>query len=340
VTTHPRLVLLIACLATVAAVMESGAPRVDAGVEAARSAPIAVPALEQGAWSREASPSPQLVPAPAATAPAAGPSATPFRMPPIASPVAVTGHVSAGLVADPTLAPVDPIRPAEPATVRKTWTLDLYDARAPRWQEPDSTACTAAATVSMLNTIAYNGWDPDLIWQPNVSFSKQEQVLAFERSHMTMRKTSPGSDAHGWRNALNYYGWGSIDAGVYRDAAYPTMVDAEKALVSALARYRKPVGVLAQWGAHAQFATGYRVVGDDPRTGSMNFTVLAVYLTDPWHTAHYRDTYVTVTRWQYGFSWLRFAPYEQKDSPYRDPIDGHVGISEWLGRWVLVEPTR
>ncbi len=31
-------------------------------------------------------------------------------------------------------------------------------------------------------------------------------ILAFERSHDTLRSTSAGSDAHGWRNALNYYG--------------------------------------------------------------------------------------------------------------------------------------
>jgi hypothetical protein len=226
------------------------------------------------------------------------------------------------------------------STAQGVWTFDIYDPRAPRWQEPDATACTAASTVSMLNTIAYNGWDADLIWQPTLSYWTQKAILAFERSHMTMVRGSPGSDPHGWRNALNYFGWGDIMAGVYRDVAYRTEGQAEKGAVSALARYRKPVGILGQWGAHAQFITGYRVVGEDPSTGSMNFRVLGVYLTDPWRAGHYRDTYVTVARWRSGFTWLRFAPYRQTDSPYRDPIDGKIGRQEWYGRWVTIEPTR
>jgi hypothetical protein len=155
-----------------------------------------------------------------------------------------------------------------------------------------------------------------------------------------MRTRSPGSDPHGWRNALNYFGWGSIEAGVYRDSAYVSLDEAEKAVVSAIALYRKPVGVISQGGAHAQFVTGYRVVGDDPSTGSRNFTIVGVYLTDPMRMARYRDTWVTYARWRWGFSWLRFARYLQRDSPYRDPIDGRIGKAEWYGKWVVVEPVK
>jgi hypothetical protein len=226
------------------------------------------------------------------------------------------------------------------ADLTGTWYFDIFDARAPRYQEPDKTACTAASTVSMLNTIAYNGWDPSLVWQPDTSYRTQERVLAFERDHMTMVRSHPGSDPHGWRNALNYYGWGSLAAGVYRDSAYSSQSRAEKAAISALARYRKPVGILSQYGAHAQFITGYRVVGHDPASGSLDFTVLGVYLTDPWRSGRYRDEYVTYARWQWGFGWLRFNEYRQTDSPYRDPIDGRIGRAEWYGKWVIVEPVR
>jgi hypothetical protein len=222
----------------------------------------------------------------------------------------------------------------------QTWTYDLFDSRAQRYEEPDKTACTAASTLMMLNTIVYDGWDQSILWTPSLSFDRQEEILAFERAHMTMILSSPGSDPHGWRNALNYFGWGSMDAAVYKDTAYPTLEAGQKAVVSALALHHKPVGVLGQWGRHAQFATGYVVRGDDPSTGSRNFVVIGVFLTDPWRSARYRDEYVTRERWMWGYTFLRFAPYQETDSPYRDPIDGEIGKSEWLGKYVIVEPTR
>jgi hypothetical protein len=244
---------------------------------------------------------------------------------------------------DPT-STTDPVSTASSAPTsgpeNATWTFDLYDPRAVRWQDPDLTACTAASAQSMLNTIAYTGSDPSLIWQPTVSFAVQESILRYERAHMTMRKKSPGSDPHGWRNALNFYGWGSTGAGVYRDSAYSSVGEAEKAVVAAIARYHKPVGVVTQGGAHAEFITGYRVVGDDPSTGSSSFRIVGVYLTDPWRTARYRDTYITQARWLWGFTWLRFAPYWQTDSTARDPIDGQIGRREWYGKWVIVEPVK
>ena len=221
-----------------------------------------------------------------------------------------------------------------------TWIFDLYEPKAQRWQDPDQYACTAAAALSMLNTIAYGGMDATIAWQPTVSFSAQESILRFERAHMTMRKSSPGADPHGWRNALNYFGWGSLDAGVYRDVAYGSVDAAMKAAVSAVARYQKPVGVVSQSGRHAEFVTGYKVVGDDPHTGSMHFSIVGVYLTDPWRAARYRDAFMTYARWRWGFTWVRFDQYRQIDSPYRDPIDGRIGRSEWYGKWVTVEPVK
>jgi hypothetical protein len=157
---------------------------------------------------------------------------------------------------------------------------------------------------------------------------------------MTMRKSSAGSDPHGWRNALNYYGWGSIDAGVYRDSAYSNLGQAAVAVVLAIAKYHKPVGVFSQGGAHSEFITGYRVVGDDPSTGSASFRIVGVYLTDPWRVARYRNAFIPYSRWRWGFNWLRYTPYWQSDSPYRDPIDGHIGKAEWYGKWITIEPVK
>jgi hypothetical protein len=221
-----------------------------------------------------------------------------------------------------------------------TWTLDLYDARADRWQNPDFTACTAASTESMLNTISYARSTSGFVWQPNTSYSTQESILAFERQHMTMLTSSAGTDPHGWRNALNYYGWGSIDAGVYRDSAYSSFDAAAKAAVSALAAYHKPVGILARGGHHGQVITGYQVTGADPSTGSSDFSIVGVDLTDPLESVGYRDTWITLADWRSGGSWIQFSQYLQDDSPYQDPIDGQIGNDEWYGRWVIIDPVN
>jgi hypothetical protein len=219
------------------------------------------------------------------------------------------------------------------------WTLDLFDPSAERWQDPDMRACTAASTLSMLNT-ALDAEPAGMFWHPTTSFEEQEEILAYERDHMTMSQWSAGSDPHGWRNALNYFGWGSMQAGVYVDSAYPSLEAAAKATVSAIAIYDKPVGILAHAGGHAQFVTGYRVIGDDPRTGSANFKVQGIYLTDPLSSQGRRDTWISYADWTGGGPWVRFSPYLESDSPYVDPIDGHVGTSEWYDRWVIIDPVR
>jgi hypothetical protein len=227
-----------------------------------------------------------------------------------------------------------------PLPAPPTSASDSFDPRAERYQNPDYLACTAASTESMLNTVSYSGSTSGLVWKPTISFVTQESILAYERAHMTMLTTSPGTDPTGWRNALNYYGWGSIDAGVYRDSAYTSFDAAAKAAVSALARYHKPVGILALSGQHAQFITGYDVTGDDPSTGSMNFRIVGVDLTDPWRAAGHRDTWITYADWRSGAIWVRFTPYRETDSPYRDPIDNAVGYDQWYGKWVIIDPIK
>ena len=242
-----------------------------------------------------------------------------------------------------TPAPATPARSASTdttASAATTWSLDLYNSRAERWQDPDYAACTAASTESMLNTIAYDGSASAFVWSATTSYSTQESILAYERAHMTMLPSSAGSDPHGWRNALNYYGWGSVNAGVYRDASYGSFDAAARAAVSAMARTHKPVGILAHAGGHAEFVTGYVVTGADPKTGSMAFSISSVDLTDPLRSDGRRDTSITLAQWRSGGTWVRFSAYKETDSPYTDPIDGRVGRSEWYGKWVILEPVR
>jgi len=231
------------------------------------------------------------------------------------------------------------------------WTANLYVADAMRFQNPDWQACTAASTESMLNLITIatdevtpiglqgNMPAPALHWQFDNSFEMQGFILQYEREHMTMSPGYPGSDPHGWRNALNTFGWGSIDAGVYVDSAYSSFDEAAHAAVSSVARYNKPVGILGWFGAHAQVVTGYTVTGEDPRV-SDNWTITGVYVTDPLQGDNIRDTFVPYNDWKYGPLYFRFSPYWQADSFAPDPLDGTIGYREWRGKWVIINPVK
>ena len=326
----------------IAVLLAGGLMYVAPGTATARSDSATTTAALPGGTSGSANGAPRLVTAAADPAHATMASdAYPIR----AAAPAVAAQ-AAGTVVPAAAAPVAPADPAAPPPVTAassaaaTYTVDLYDSRAERWQNPDKKACTAASTLSMLNTISYAGAPAGFVWKPTTAFATQEAIFGFERAHMTMTTLSAGTDPHGWRNALNYYGWGSIKAGVYVDESFTTFDAAAKRAVSALATTRKPVGILARLGGHAQFITGYTVTGADPATGSTDFTVVGVYLTDPWQAAGHRDTYVTYAQWQTGGKWFRFSQYVKTDSPYKDRIDGHVGVTEWYGKWVIIAPVK
>jgi hypothetical protein len=249
----------------------------------------------------------------------------------------------------PTTASSTPGPSAKP--VSGTWVYDVYDARAVRWQNPDMTACTAASALMMLNMATYwqnyapaSGAVPAAskpnTWTPDVSYARQESILAYQRKTGTMLLSWPGADAHGWRDSLNYDGWGSIKAGVYTDQSFTSFDAAAKATVMAIALYRKPVGILGWAGNHAQIVTGYRVKGGDPRTGATNFTIVGVYVTDPLKGDGFRDRYFTIATWKSGAKTIKFTPYTMTNSPYVDSIDGHQGNAEWDGKWVTVAPVK
>jgi len=250
-------------------------------------------------------------------------------------------------LADPSLeGAATEVTPAAPV-----WSINLYDRALVRYQNPDWQACTGAATASMLNLLALTsttdvppprgGTLPitSLRWQVDTSFDMVENILNYERQNMTMYRSSPGTDPHGWRNALNYYGWGSMYAGVYVDSAYSSFAAAARQTVHSLATTGKPVGILGWFGGHAQYITGYTVQGEDPRV-SDNYTILGVFMTDPLEADDILNVYVSYSTWQSGPLYIRFSPYWQDDSPYSDPIDGQVGNWEWWGKWVIIDAIR
>ena len=223
------------------------------------------------------------------------------------------------------------------------WIGNLYDGRAVRYQQPDPYACTATAALIMLNMAAYAGagGTPGFVWNPTISFDTQSAILAWERDHMTEPTAGTGgSDPHGWRNALNHFGWGALDADVYRDLAFDDFDTAVRSAIVSAAQFGKPTGLLMLNGAHGAVLNGWDVTGDDPRTGSTNFTVNGIYLTDPWGPAAHRNYFVSRATLLNGTTWVKFGRYLETDSTIPDPIDGNVGRDEWVNRYVIIAAVR
>jgi hypothetical protein len=250
-----------------------------------------------------------------------------------------------------------------PASAAQTWTKNLYTWQAFLYQDPYATACTAAATMIMLNTIAYRQTGGEgFRWtsyrvknntRNRADYRDMTSILWFERAHDTLSAFGSGSDGHGWRNALNYYGWGGASMtdpaiSVYEDLEYTSYDAAVHAAVLAIARYEMPVGILAWGGRHAQVMTGYVVDGEDPATSDA-FTVQYVYLSDPLYGDHYVNAKVSNASFKAGSWRVRFQSYRETDSPYddtykpgwrRSAVTPSRGPSEWYGRWVIVAPIR
>ncbi|MEO8274333.1 MAG: Ig-like domain-containing protein [Chloroflexota bacterium] len=223
----------------------------------------------------------------------------------------------------------------------------MYDATGVRYQDPNYSACVATSTMMMLNSIDTRGTEGEgFLWTHTTSSTTQTNILAFDRAYMTQVQYHGGADAHGWRNGLNYYGWGR-DAMtdptkmVYKDLAYSTYTAAVKAAIQAIARYNNPVGFMGWAGGHAQFINGYIVYGEDPAT-SLNFTVQSVYITDPLHSDYARNLKLSNHDFQFGSTKYRFRAYIYTDSPSDDRYTPGTTASykEWLHKWVIIAPVR
>ena len=251
----------------------------------------------------------------------------------------------------PTDAEPTPPEPGERIT--SPVSLNLYKSSGFRYQDTNYYACTSTSVMDMLNFIQIGGHGGSgFKWSVRLGAAARDSILSWERTHDTLAGGN-GSDPHGWRNALNYYGWGSSYLGastrIYEDYAATSYDRAIKTAVRAMIRYRKPVGIAAWRGTHAQMITGYDGLSgypfevDSAGNYTNNFTVAALYVSDPLKssaTVNKRITYATLksttnTR-------IRFQPYYETDSPYDDPYStGWVRArDEWYGRWVIVAPRR
>jgi hypothetical protein len=223
-----------------------------------------------------------------------------------------------------------------------------------RVQDPSLVACTSTSVMDMLNFIALDGQGgAGFRWQVSLRSSVRDQVLAWERTHDTLAAGSPGSDPHGWRNALNHYGWGdaTLASGgrVYDDMAFTSYTSAMQTAVRQLILTRKPVGIVAWAGRHAQVMTGYYGLVGDPLarnadgTWANAFSIAGIYLSDPLRAdrrVNVRISYATLRA--SADLHLRFTVYRETDSPYDDPYTPGRLISrlEWYDRFVLIVPVR
>jgi hypothetical protein len=242
------------------------------------------------------------------------------------------------------------------------WTKNLYVPGAFLYQDPYWQGCTAASTMIMLNTIAYRRTGGDgFLWTPTRTKNDSNRsnvrdltsILAFERSHDTLNMLGAGSDAHGWRNALNYYGWGSTAMTnpanmVYQDRAFSTFDAALHDAVRDIARFDKPVGIVGWAGRHAQVMTGYVVEGEDPAISDA-FLVRYIYLSDSLRADGYVNIKLSTAQLRSGNLHYRFQAYRESDSPYDDAYTAGWrrssvlptrGPSQWYRRWVIVAPVR
>jgi hypothetical protein len=260
------------------------------------------------------------------------------------APTALASEPSSGASTAIVAAPKPPPAPAE---------LNLFVGSGFRYQDPNPSACTSTAVMDMLNFVALRGTGGSgFRWNVSTSGATRDRILDWERDNDTLRG-GDGSDPHGWRNALNYYGWGStaLHEGrrVYDDRSYDGYTPAMRDVVRSLIRTRKPVGVLARRGQHAQMITGYFGLTGDPfrknpdGSWANDFRVAGFFISDPLRSASIVNRKVGYTEFRDTSNLkLRFQRYYETDSPYDDRYTSGTVASyrEWYDRYVLIIPLR
>jgi hypothetical protein len=242
---------------------------------------------------------------------------------------------------------------ATPAAAASPSSYNLFVASGFRYQDPNYYSCTATSTMDILNFIKLRGTGgAGFRWNVTLSGTVRDSILAWERTHDTLAGGN-GSDPHGLRNALNYYGWGSgtLRAGyrVYEDVTFSTYDGAVKRAVRAMLQTRKPVALLAWAGKHVQMMVGYYgLLGDPFAKDSLGrytnaFTVGGFYLADPLKSQAFVNRPISYDSLKNNTNLkFRFRPYLETDSPYDDAYTPGIkpARDEWYGRWVIVAPIR
>ncbi len=246
---------------------------------------------------------------------------------------------------DTDLEQLPPPEDFDPASIPIVDTV-IYNKDLTRYQ-PDKVTCVPTSVLMMLNYIPQTGSQGEnFIWTPSVTYRSVMTIKEWTQAHDTLVDTGLGSDLNGWRNALNFFGWGNYQdpqTRVYEVFSFDSFDEAFDAAIKAMALYNKPVGFPGWGGSHAQFITGNETVGDPAKEGYVTNTL---NITDPLQKNGLRNATITPEELKNGSLTWRFRPYVWKDSPFidlypRTPSDKpKPAWIDWYGRFNILAPAR
>jgi len=202
--------------------------------------------------------------------------------------------------------------PAAPVAAGEPFRINLYHEN-DFVSQATKKQCVPGAMQTMLNIVL-----PENDWSG--AFQKQLSRLAKELSEAP----DGGTEPIGWARGLEQLG-----AGPYEVRVVKTRKEAVRVAALALREARRPVGLLAWYGAHAWVMHGF-VADRDPALAE-DFTVSGLYVSDPWYPristlwgpSNPPNTLVPVKR------------LSEDYKPWRRPTAKYPGMD---GRYVLVVP--
>lgn len=216
---------------------------------------------------------------------------------------ALTWTGPAALAADPsrlngapTASPV-----ATPTPTAQTRTLDLSRDGAAVTQYT-SYWCVAASAQTMLNLVT---------GRSDRSYATQSRLYTELRRANLYRYSTRGNDVRGWSRVLTAH----LAPGMgYADVSFSSRSAAFLAIVNAMDRTKRPVGIVVDEATHAWTVVGFRVSETPGVAGSM--TVLGFYVvgplgspSDPW-PKKYLTTSQLASRFTRYHEWQRSVPWE------------------------------
>ena len=211
------------------------------------------------------------------------------------------------LAADPTRASTVPVRtlsdPAGSTSTIVTWSLDLSRDSANVLQYT-SYWCVPAATQTMINLVTGTS---------DRSRSTQQRLYnELQRANLYDYATN-GNDVRGWSRVLT----ARLGVGrAYNDQSYTSRSDAFAAIVEAMDRTRRPVGIVVDAGRHAWTVVGFTVretVGVPGSRTILGFTVVGPLgsPSDPWPKRYYTVSQLA-SRFTRYHEWQRSVVWEGK----------------------------
>jgi hypothetical protein len=206
------------------------------------------------------------------------------------------------------------------ASVEQTRTVDLYRSGAAVTQYT-SYWCVPAAAQTMIN-LATGGSDR--------SYTTQSRLYTELRQANLYRYSTRGNDVRGWARVLT----ARLPVGMgYADTSFSARSAAYLAIVKAMDRTRRPVGIVVDEGSHAWTVVGFSI-RETPGVPNST-TVLGFYVVgplgspaDPWP-----KRYLTVSQLS-----SRFTRYHESQRSV--PWEGLYVIVSPLATTGVVTPTR